>query len=196
MLLALAISMWTSGICKGLTFPGVNRVRAFGDAIAQPPQITPCLPMDQCSHNLKLAYAQDVTPLLTAQAHPSGSTAQEAQAQRIGNRRVRDSAPDEARNALRGEITVSKGDIFQRSDIEIRVVVNTNEDHDLANVIVRESDDALDMDYKYSGNLNTQNCILSSLFGHGRRSQSIHSISTPISLTLASIICWSRRSTN
>ncbi|CAO2656142.1 Nn.00g049450.m01.CDS01 [Neocucurbitaria sp. VM-36] len=58
-----------------------------------------------------------------------------------------DSAPTESQGRLRGEITVNRGDLFQASDIEVRVIITSNNEGDLKNVHLKASSLALGLDY-------------------------------------------------
>lgn len=58
-----------------------------------------------------------------------------------------DSAPVESRGRFRGEVTVDRGDLFQASDIEVRVIIASNDNADLENVVFHSTKSALDLEY-------------------------------------------------
>lgn len=59
-----------------------------------------------------------------------------------------DSAPAESRGRFRGEVTVSHGDPFQFSDIEVHAIITSNDKADLENVIFHPTDSELGLEYE------------------------------------------------
>ena len=58
-----------------------------------------------------------------------------------------DSAPAQSRGRFRGEITINRGDLFQASDIEVRVIISSNNSADLENVHFHPTGSMLGLDY-------------------------------------------------
>lgn len=58
-----------------------------------------------------------------------------------------DSAAQDFRNRFRGEISVNRGNLFQTSDIEVRVIITSNKEDELKNVHFQRSDSSLSLDY-------------------------------------------------
>lgn len=63
--------------------------------------------------------------------------------------RLLDRTSAEAREILQGTIDVIPGDLFQRSDIDMRIETLSNSKDDLNNLHINESPSALDMEYSF-----------------------------------------------
>ncbi|KAF1936029.1 hypothetical protein EJ02DRAFT_388081 [Clathrospora elynae] len=65
--------------------------------------------------------------------------------------RFLESIAAESHENLRGEVSVNRGDIFQASDILVHVIIGSNHQSDLQNVLFDASVSALALDYIFTG---------------------------------------------
>lgn len=93
-----------------------------------------------------------------------------------------DFAVPKSRKNLQGEIIIDRGNLFQTSDIDVRVIVRSNNEMDLDNVLFHRSDSALDIDYNFRdrSDLCTEVQILVFLRPWPKRSLDLFNIRTSI----------------